>query len=61
MIAAAEAVEPKTGRFVLTWVVEGGTGRLAGIHGEGVVNESFDFTKPRRSISGDMTGYIRVS
>ena len=48
-----------TADILETWVITGGTGRLAGLQGSGTMDEIFDFGTVPNTLGGTVTGFVR--
>jgi hypothetical protein len=47
-----------TGEILETWVITGGTGRLASLSGRGTMDEIFDFGTVPNTLGGTVTGFV---
>jgi len=47
-----------TADILQTWVITGGTGRLAGLQGRGTMDEIYDFGNVPNTLGGTVTGFV---
>lgn len=47
-----------TADILETWVITGGTGRLAGLQGRGTMDEIYDFGVTPNTLGGTVTGFV---
>lgn len=48
-----------TAEILETWVITGGTGRLASLQGKGTMDEIFDFGAVPETLGGTVTGFVQ--